>query len=810
MKSSVLKNAVLAIISACVIEFLFLVQFDGFFNSFCGYEHFRYKPEELVYINASLDADNIVINGWDPQIHINDINTYVYGVEAKLKKISNDGVPVSVYYDVGEGFSEKYRVNGACLANREAVIIRLNEEIQNLRLDIGTDSYDTYEICEVVINPVAGDYAWTALLCMVPERLIIYFMVIFLLLCLVSNYEKTVKYCFRNRWLIGAGIIILGTLLGLNGSSIGYLSNLIGGFDSSKIIGTPRGIRSDEYVLFTEMALSQKSTGFHWFSDIWGYSPSDMFMVYGQPVLNLVSIFRPFSIAYIFLGSEQGLAFYWVSRMIVLFLVSFEFGRLITNDDRCLSLVYSFLIAFSPIVQWWYSINELVETLIFGQLTVLILFFYIKETSYFRKVIYILGLVICAVGYVLVLYPPWMIPFFFVFVICAVNMLIDNRKSIIVRKVDIIFFTIGLVIILGSLVYIFQRSGDTIRTVMNSVYPGRRKYYGGPMHNFVEIFRGWSSWIWTFTENGNPCEDVDFISFFPLGVIMSVSMFIRHKVKDRWLITLNILNLLLIVYLCVKLPAMIGKVTLLEHSTSRLINAVGFINVLILVRATGQIKWSKALSKAMLIATCIGAVLSTHTAEDILSPQHKGIIFITAILFCILFIAYIKSPTTMRRIMISSFIILGIIGGGMVNPVNIGLGSIYNTKLVNNIRRINESDKGLWAVEGNFIISNLPTIVGADTLTATAVYPDREMWEKLGLESEEEVWNRYAFLTISDSDSVYTELNQTVWICLHIPVEKLRELGVTYILSDKDYDNNTMMNCLYRDDSYGIWEISDE
>ena len=810
MKSSVFKNAVLAIISACVIEFLFLVQFDGFFKSFYNYEHLSYKPDELIYINARIDENNAVINELDPQICIKDINTYVYGVEAKLENISNDGLSISVYYDVGEGFSEKYRVNGVCLTNRESVIIGLDDEIKNLRLDIGTDSYDTYEICEVTINPVAGDYVRTALNSMVPARMIIYSVIIFLLLCLVSNYEITVGYCFRHRWLIGTVIIVVGTVLRLNGSSIGYLSKVIGGLDSSNIIGTPRGIRSDEYVLFTEMALSQLNTGFSWFSDIWGYSSSDMYIVYGQPVFDLVSLFRPFSIGYIFLGAEHGLAFYWVSRLVVLFLVSFEFGRLITNDNRYLSLLYSFLIAFSPVVQWWYSINELVETLIFGQLAVLILLLFIKESSYFRKTIYILGMIICAGGYVLVLYPPWMIPFFFVFAVCAANVLVDNRKNISVRKGDIILATLGFAILLVSLVYIFQRSGNTIRAVMNAVYPGQRKYYGGPIHNIVEIFRGWSSWIWTFTENVNPCEDVDFIGFFPLGVIMSVSMFIRHKVKDRWLITLNILNLLLIVFLCVELPEVIGKVTLLEHSTPRLINAVGFINVLILVRATGQIKWSKVLSKAMLIATCIGAVLSIHTAEDILSPQHKGIIVIIAILFCILFIAYIKSPTTMRRIMISSFAVLGIIGGGMVNPINAGLDSIYNTKLVNNIRRINESDKGLWAVEGNFIISNLPTIVGADTLTATATYPDREMWEKLGLESEEEIWNRYAFLTISDSDSVYAELNQKVWICLHVPVEKLRELGVTYIVSDKDYDNSTMVNCLYRDASYGIWRISDE
>ena len=137
---------------------------------------------------------------------------------------------------------------------------------------------------------------------------------------------------FRYRWVIGAIVIAFCTILKLHGSSIGVLGELLTGRDVSRVWGTSRSIRTDEYVVFTEMALSQVKSGFHWFSDVWGYTPSDMFIVYGQPVLNLTTLFRPFSMGYILFGAERGLAFYWSSRLVICFLVSFEFGRIFTKD----------------------------------------------------------------------------------------------------------------------------------------------------------------------------------------------------------------------------------------------------------------------------------------------------------------------------------------------------------------------------------------------------------------------------------------------------------------------------------------------
>ena len=64
----------------------------------------------------------------------------------------------------------------------------------------------------------------------------------------------------------------------------------LGGDDTGNILGVPRGIRSDEWAVSTPMMLSQyynASGKFPYFSDTVRGASTDMFMVYGQPVMDI-------------------------------------------------------------------------------------------------------------------------------------------------------------------------------------------------------------------------------------------------------------------------------------------------------------------------------------------------------------------------------------------------------------------------------------------------------------------------------------------------------------------------------------------
>ena len=68
------------------------------------------------------------------------------------------------------------------------------------------------------------------------------------------------------------------------------------------------------------------------------------------------------------------------------------------------------------------------------------------------------------------------------------------------------------------------------------------------MGDFDRLFKSWSSWLWSFGDTGNPCEESDFISLFPLGMVLSLIALVKSKKKDLWLIVLNVFNAFLILF----------------------------------------------------------------------------------------------------------------------------------------------------------------------------------------------------------------------------------------------------------------------
>ena len=155
-------------------------------------------------------------------------------------------------------------------------------------------------------------------------------------------------------------------------------------------------------------------------SDIVRAAPTNMFMIYGQAVEHLAMIFRPAQLGYMFLDQGSGLAFFWVSRLVVLFLISFEFAQKILSAKRSVSLLYAVMVTFSPLAQWWWAVNFIAEILAAA------------------------GFLWCAGIYILSMYPAWQVPFGWTFLLCmiAATVASDNVSQVLRR--DKIFWLVGV------------------------------------------------------------------------------------------------------------------------------------------------------------------------------------------------------------------------------------------------------------------------------------------------------------------------------------------------------------------------------
>ncbi len=808
---SYIRSVLLALVIAFIAEYSFNIDLDCLRTTVeTSNSSSRYSISDAELINCDLNGKLIVSRNSDPQIIFRGIDSYVELVEIRCNELNYSTMPVQIFYAGEENdFDADHCIASVVRCDRRVHYLELNEFVTDIRIDIGNAEGSSYQFEVLKINPGAGDYLYSVLLNMSMTRMIIFFMIALTAALAMTDFNGFTMNLHKYRLLIGSGVIVIVTLLRIHGSSIGRLAELMQDLDTDLLIGTNRPVRTDEYVAFTEMAISQARSGFKWFSDIWGYSPSDMFIIYGQPVRNIVTLFRPFSIGYLLLGAEMGLSFYWISRIVVGLLVSYEFGRILTKDDRRLSIAYAVLVIFAPVVQWWFSTNEFVEMLIAGQCALLIAHRYIDAKGILKKTILSIGFAFCCGVYVLSLYPAWMIPLAYVFLACFVCIICENRKKIVIHLSDCMIWAATIVLFGLCFTYIYRKSGDTIRAILNTSYPGKRSYNGGPLLNALELFRGWTSYIWSFIDTENPCEEVCFISFFPAGIILSYIAVFRKKIKDLWLILLGAANLLLIAYSVIPMPGIIGSFSLLNKSlNSRIIIVIGFLNLMILIRAL-YVLWEQDMSiyrTAFAVLSVTSCIISFIALDEKQPAAVKVITLVTGAIFA--FLLSDINKLKVKKAFVTYCMILALIGGVMVNPVSVGIGSVINEPQISEIGKINDDNPGTWMTIGTHIFANLPAMVGTDTASALDTYPDEELWAAIGLGDQRDIWNRYANKVIEISDETTLELEQDDLITLYISVEDLRKLSVDYLFSIKDLSEYEELERIYSYSYFDIYKVN--
>lgn len=641
---------------------------------------------------------------------------------------------------------------------------------------------------------------------------------------IVKGYKKGIELIYKNRYLLAIILFIICILLEISGSSIGMWNQYIqsGDFNNTGLIlGKPRGIRSDEWAVNTPLMLSQYYNTidkFPYFSEAVRGTSTDMFIVYGQPVWDISVIFRPFHWGYLFLGAAKGLSFFWCGRLIALFLVTFEFGMMITRRNKKLSVIMGTLISLAPIVQWWFAVNGVAELLIFAQLSIIMLDRYMNTESYIKRSIYAFICSICAGGYVLIFYPSWQVPIAYLIIILSIWVILKNYKKTTVTYKDILII-LGALIFVGVLgIYIFNKSHETIRTVMETVYPGSRSEIGGGSRKFANYI---INIFFPFKEVGltsNVCEESVFIDFFPLGLILTLLYIKKEKQKDTLLILLLILFVILSLWCIIPWPSFLAKITLLSNSQpDRTYLAVGLINILMLIRVLaigeGRVN-NKLLLSGFLTLIIVGLICKLH--KEYLNGYM--VVIINIVLF-FSFIVILKAYET-KKYNLFLILCLGImiISGATVNPIQKGIDVINDKPIINAIKDVNSRENGIWISDSmSFPNNNIPLMAGVRDINCTNVYPQLDTWKKIDKdESNKEIYNRYAHININivtDRDTKFELANPDVFN-LSLNINDIGKLDIKYILTVRDLENLSNQDIkfekFYDEYGYKIYEVKND
>mgnify|MGYP001201200722 CR=1 FL=1 len=639
----------------------------------------------------------------------------------------------------------------------------------------------------------------------IAKYFILSFTVLYGLSCIPGFFRWVVRY----RVIIGACVVVACVVLKISGSSVALWGS---GYEGT-LFGIPRSIRSDEWVVFTPFSFSQSVSGNQAISSLLRGGNTDVTLVYGQPCWAIATLYRPFLWGYLFMDPERGLAFFWTARLVVIFLVTFELARLLSEGDDALACLAAMLVTFSPQVQWWFAVNGTAELLIFGQGLVLLLDRLLRARSRLPRLGYaaLLSWSLCC--YAFILYPSWQIPFIYVFGGLGIWVIVrwireqDDARTIKASALQSIFMLIPSLALFGGLATMaVLGSWNVLQCVKGTVYPGSRLETGG----------GLSSWLANTTTtlvspisadaySPNVCEAATFFALFPLGLIMAVVMAIRYR--DLGLICLLVPEAILLTYGFFGFPIWLSKAMLLSNvQTGRLLFSLGYLDVVMLIRAVavGQsrdaaqvtrgtmrrcsrvlpsVLISLAFSLVLVIVACLTAPLAMGGWQCLITFAVTFVMSWMAIVPCSV-AERLKIQRGQSMVMAASVVVLA---GLCVNPVQQGAAALTKSDLATTIQEVvSDSHEATW-LSDNSVVSQCLVANGASVINSVNTYPNLGLWSALDSDgSYSDVYNRYAYIDCAIGDETNFELIFPDHFAVTLTADDIRATGATYWLSAKD------------------------
>ena len=638
-----------------------------------------------------------------------------------------------------------------------------------------------------------------------PERIAGFFaFAYFIFLHFVIRPERIYQFIYRYRFALALAVFVFCVAMQFHGSSMSVWNvYLEPGDEPSRfqepIFGRYRGIRSDEWNVFTPLALSQEFNDYGIMNPISRAWPTDMLTIYNQPVWDITLIAKPFYWGYLLLGPSYGLSWFWAGRLIALFLVTFELFMLLTKGKKGYSVMAAFLIAFAPVVQWWFAINFFVEMLVAGQLAILMIYHFMNTDHLLKKAIYAFVFALCGLAYIFALYPAWMIPLLYVFAVLAIWVIASNFKNGKRRKAEW-FYVIGALLLIGGIAgFWYLRSEEAFALTMNTAYPGKRVYTGGDVRGM--LFAYTSNLITPYLSTPNPCEGAMMYGFFPLTEIIALTYLIKKKGKDLLVVLLLLLDAAFLAFAIFGVPEWLAKATLLSNTTARILPIICLIEIILYLKilsATDEPlaakKWSRAVFIVLgILLSCFAVWAAARSIDPILLPEH-GVpkaywIGFAAIMSAFMAYFFLHRKGLLKKLFIICVCALAFLSGAFVNPIMRTADAIYDKPLAEAVQELQQEEPGTWIATdqySNFLIAN-----GAPTITSTNIFPALERWELLDPDGKsEEIYNRYAHIVLSftEEETAFEGGAAVDTFTLRLNPNDLFTLGVDYICTSPETD----------------------
>ena len=629
----------------------------------------------------------------------------------------------------------------------------------------------------------------------------------------IFNIKELYNNIYKYRFYIAGIVLIYAVLMGYSGSSIGVYNDIIQPNNReiyySPIFGDSRTIRTDEWAVnapsFVSQCVDPNGNNYSYYHDSLRGTKTEMFSQLNQPILDILSIGKPFTLGALILGASRGYSFLWAASIIALLLVSFEFCMVISKNNKLASLLGMLLISFSASTQWWQCYNIFT----WGMLAIVLFDKFMLTKKFSTKILCSIGIFISGISYIFYFYPTWQVPYGYIYLAVLIWVVIKNWKEYKINKKDILLI-IAIILAIGAILGIyFVKSADALKLITGTDYPGKRFETGGK--EIKTIFSYVYSIIFPYKIDtiGNPCELSSMISFYPIPMLIALIYLVRNiKTKKHFsfLIPMLIISIVYSIFMVFGVNEMFAKITLLYMTPAgRLAVPLGFSQILLIVYMLGNftrediILKNEIIKKAGTVLASISIMYIALKTDMNILQNHPMYIYICGLIlvYGIYQIVNINEEKNKKRL-IMLLIPVAILTGATVHPIQKGISVLTDKPVTKKTQEIVSQDKenNLWICDStNFMTNNYLLASGAKIINSTNLYTNFDLYKTVLGEEESQkpevryVYNRYSHINMEiTEDKNDIELVQQDSIKISLTSEKIRELGVKYILTTRDLD----------------------
>lgn len=624
---------------------------------------------------------------------------------------------------------------------------------------------------------------------------------------MVNLLWNFIKKLYKSIWffpIILFVLVIVLTTLRVSGSSIGVYNQFFYGSeqDENLLFGRPRIIRSDEWIVSTQMAIAQENNNYETRNNNIG-AGQDMSLIYDIPYRDWSTLFKPQNLSFFVLPFEYAFAFRWWFMAYLLVMGAYFFILRFLPGMYLLAIIIALSLFLSPFVQWWY-IHATLGCLAYS-FFVMLAFTKISDAKNNRNRILWGGvLAYSLVCFILIFYPPFQIPCGIVMLAFCLGYLADQssgEKNALKPTLLVTVASVAVALSISTL-FVVQRQ-STVSAIRNSSYPGHRTVESGG-YDFTQPFVGHLALVFQSDRrasnfvNGGVTTNQSEASGFVLAALLLLPIMLLKIIKSSREFPRKtiffIIGALVVFISWLYLPGLdfIGKITLLNRVPgNRLIIGLGLINFILLAcfiafyaKAGQKTSRSQAIlySLALLVACIVLNFYIYHRYTGLITGLEVLLLALPLPIFSYLFLAQ------KFKLAAGCLLVLSVLSTFYVNPLYRGVGVVRSSEILQSIKRLSAQYPGAWVTE-NSMTENFALMVGANTFSGVYLYPQPDVWDDMD-NVDVETYSRYAHVSfVFDRD---TERTTPTSISLSAPdnfkvttepcSDFLRMKSVTYLL----------------------------